>query len=206
MSAATDEGFNQRALIDALPWPVTTERLSIRPAEVDDADAVWAYRQIPDVTEWMSSLNPDLGVYAAKFEDPEWRSKMLVIERDGVLIGDLYVSVEDPWSQTEVKEQAARSQAEIGWALHPDRQGRGYAVEAVRELLRICFDAPPRGLGLRRVVALCFADNEPSWRLMERVGMRREAHTVADNLHRDGRWYDGMTYALLAKEWRATSG
>jgi RimJ/RimL family protein N-acetyltransferase len=68
----------------------------------------------------------------------------------------------------------------------------------VRELLAIAFD----GLGLRRVVANCFADNEPSWRLMERIGMRREAHNVRDSLHRDGEWYDGLTYALLADEWR----
>ena len=53
-------------------------------------------------------------------------------------------------------------------------------------------------------VALCFADNEPSWRLMERVGMRREQHTKQDSLHRDGQWLDGMMYALLADEWRAT--
>ena len=71
----------------------------------------------------------------------------------------------------------------------------------MRELLAIAFD----GLGLRRVIANCFAANEPSWRLMERIGMRREAHTVRDNLHRDGEWYDGLTYALLADEWRIAS-
>jgi RimJ/RimL family protein N-acetyltransferase len=54
------------------------------------------------------------------------------------------------------------------------------------------------------VEAYCFAENEPSWRLMERVGMRREAHTVADGLHRDGTWRDGLAYALLA--WAAREG
>ncbi|GAB3300605.1 hypothetical protein [Epidermidibacterium keratini] len=38
---------------------------------------------------------------------------------------------------------------------------------------------------------------------MERLGMRREAYNIADSLHRDGRWLDGMQYALLADEWRA---
>jgi RimJ/RimL family protein N-acetyltransferase len=65
-------------------------------------------------------------------------------------------------------------------------------------MLGICFS----GLGLRRVVANCFADNTPSWRLMERLGMRRESHAVAESLHRSGRWLDGYSYALLADEWQ----
>ena len=50
---------------------------------------------------------------------------------------------------------------------------------------------------------MCFADNVPSWRLMERLGMRREEYAVRDSLHRSGEWLDGMTYALLADEWRS---
>jgi RimJ/RimL family protein N-acetyltransferase len=68
----------------------------------------------------------------------------------------------------------------------------------VREVLRVCFE----DLGLRRVTAECFAENEASWRLMERVGMRRETHTVRESLHRSGEWLDGFGYALLADEWR----
>jgi RimJ/RimL family protein N-acetyltransferase len=56
------------------------------------------------------------------------------------------------------------------------------------------------------VIAQCFADNEPSWRLMERLGMRREQHTKQDSLHRNGEWLDGMMYALLRDEWRASLG
>ena len=52
------------------------------------------------------------------------------------------------------------------------------------------------------MVAGCFAANTASWQLMERVGMRREQHTVRDALHRSGEWMDGYGYALLADEWR----
>ncbi len=52
------------------------------------------------------------------------------------------------------------------------------------------------------MTANCFAANDASWRLMERVGMRRELHTVRESLHRSGQWPDGMGYALLADEWR----
>jgi RimJ/RimL family protein N-acetyltransferase len=69
----------------------------------------------------------------------------------------------------------------------------------VEEVLRVCFDV----LGLRRVVAGCFAANTASWRLMERVGMRREGYAVRDALHRSGEWMDSCEYALLAEEWRA---
>ena len=59
-------------------------------------------------------------------------------------------------------------------------------------------------LRLHRVTAICFADNQASWRLMERVGMRREAHHVRDSLHRTGQWMDTMVYALLGEEWVTT--
>ena len=87
-------------------------------------------------------------------------------------------------------------QAELGWCLDPAHHGHGYGTEAVGELLRICF----ADLGLRRVTASCFADNTASWRLMERLHLRREQHTVRDSLHRDGQWLDGYGYALLAEE------
>ena len=85
---------------------------------------------------------------------------------------------------------------------HPAHQGHGYATEALTEVLRVCFEV----LGLRRVTAGCFAANEPSWRLMERLGMRRETHTLRESLHRTEGWLDGLEYALLADEWRARVG
>ena len=124
-----------------------------------------------------------------------------MIELDGTVIGDLMVAVQDAWAQAEVTERAHGVQAELGCGLDPGHSGRGYAAEAVREVLRICFE----DLGLRRVTADCFAANVASWRLMERVGMRREAYTVRDSLHRSGAWLDGMAYALLQEEWRAPS-
>ncbi len=44
----------------------------------------------------------------------------------------------------------------------------------------------------------------PSWRLMERVGMRRELHAVRESLHRSGRWLDTVGYAILDEEWSPT--
>ncbi|HYF73982.1 MAG TPA: GNAT family protein [Nocardioides sp.] len=184
--------------LSAVSWPVRTDRLAIRPATADDLGATWEFRRLPEVGEWVTWQAGDRDAYAEMFLAPDRLGSTLVIERDDTVVGDLMVRVEDAWAQGEVASRAAGVQAELGWTLDPAHAGRGYATEAVRELLRICFE----DLGLRRVTALCFADNTASWRLMERVGMRREAHNVRDSLHRSGEWLDGYAYALLADEWR----
>lgn len=185
------------APLGRIDWPVLTERLALRPATVDDAEATWDVRRHESVGYWLTSAPATFEAHRVRFDDPAWLGNTIVIERAGEVIGDLMVRVADAWSQTEVTEQAKGVQAELGWALHPDQEGQGYATEAVRALIRLCFEE----LGLRRVQADCFADNEASWRLMERVGMRREMHTIGDSLHRSGEWLDGMSYALLADEW-----
>ena len=185
--------------LSAVAWPVRTERLTLRPATADDLDATWQIRRLPEVGEWLGHDFTDRDVYAEKFLDPDRLATTLAMEVDGRVVGDLMLLLESSWAQADVADQAKDRQAMLGWVLDPSYGGRGYATEAVREVLRICFD----DLGLRRVRALCFADNAPSWRLMERLGMRREEYAVRDSLHRTRGWLDGMSYALLADEWRA---
>ena len=183
----------------AVRWPVRTDRLALRPATPDDLDAVWQVRRRPGVDDWLSHDVGDRDAYVARLLDPDRLAGLLVIELDGLVVGDLTLHLEDAWAQSADDEDRVRQQqAILGWVLDPEVGGRGYATEAVAELLRICFE----DLGLRRVRAYCFADNEPSWRLMERLGMRREEHSVRDSLHRSRGWLDGMAYALLADEWR----
>jgi len=184
--------------LDVVDWPVRTERLVLRRFVASDVPAIVAYRSIPAVSEWIGSAGTDVDAIATRFGDG---ATAVVVEHGGRLVGDLMVTVQDAWGQHEVAEQAAATQAELGWTFDPAHQGRGLASEAVRTLVRICFE----DLGLRRVVAECFTANEPSWRLMERVGMRREAHHVQDSLHRDHGWQDEYVYALLADEWRTRS-
>ncbi len=182
---------------DTLAWPRTTDRLTLRPATAEDAEAMFAYRADATVARWMTLLPTDLASWRSDFHKRHPYALMVLL--DGEPIGDLFLKTEDAWSQAEVRDHAHDVFAEIGWCLAPAHEGHGYATEAVRDLLAVAFE----GLALLRVVANCFADNEASWRLMERLGMRREAHHVKDTLHRDGQWYDGLTYALLAEEWSA---
>lgn len=184
--------------LSAVAWPLRTPRLTLRPATSDDVGATWRIRRQPEVGRWITRAPTDVEEYAATFRDPERLALTLVYELDGTVVGDLMLRIEDAWAQVEVAEEAQGVQAELGWTLDPALGGHGYATEAVAELLRLCFEE----LGLRRVVASCFADNTPSWRLMERLGMRREQVAVRESLHRELGWVDGLGYALLADEWR----
>jgi RimJ/RimL family protein N-acetyltransferase len=181
--------------LDVVDWPIRTERLVLRRLADGDMPRIFAYRSQPDVAEWIGGTATDLDSLAERFGDG---ATAVIVELDGQVIGDLMVKVRDAYGQREVAESAAGVEAELGWTFDPAYQRRGLATEAIGGLLGICFHE----LRLRRVVATCFSANEPSWRLMERVGMRREAHHVKDSLHRDKGWQDEYVYALLADERR----
>jgi RimJ/RimL family protein N-acetyltransferase len=185
--------------LDTLEWPVRTERLLIRRATRDDVDATWAFRRLPEVHEWLGAATATYDAYRERFLREKRLADTLVVELDDRVIGDLMLKVEDAWAQEEVADQAKSVQGELGWAFDPAFGGQGHATEAVRALIGLCFGP----LGLRRLHADCFFDNEPSWRLMERLGMRREFHSVQESLHRTKGWLDGLSYALLAHEWDA---
>jgi RimJ/RimL family protein N-acetyltransferase len=191
------QSVDMSRLHDDVPWPVVTDRLVLRPATAADADALYAIRSRPDVAEWVTSAWTDRDDFQSGYVDTARYGKVIVIERDGEVIGELMISIEDGWAQREVEAEAAGVQAELGWVLSPEHGGLGYATEAVAAALSVCFEQ----LGLRRVVANCYADNVASWRLMERIGMRRETTSVHDSLHRTRGWLDGYGYAILADEW-----
>jgi RimJ/RimL family protein N-acetyltransferase len=195
--ALPDESAAWSGAFAGLAWPRHTDRLVLRPALPQDAEATWRFRHLESVSRWLTELPRNLDSYRVAFEDPARLARTLVMVLDGQVVGDLMLRVEDAWGQTEVAAGARASQAELAWVLDPQFVGQGYATEAARELVRLCFEE----LALRRVVATCFADNVPSWRLMERIGMRRELHAVGDALHRSGGWRDTFAYAALADEW-----
>lgn len=60
---------------------------------------------------------------------------------------------------------------EVGWRLAAEHWGQGYAYEAARAALHFGFAQ----LGLAQIVSFTTVSNRRSWRLMERLGMRRDA-------------------------------
>lgn len=188
-----------------IAWPLRTDRLLIRPATAEDAAAIWEYRSLPDVYEWITAAPQSFAEFEYHFSAPERLALTLMIELAGdeqQVIGDLMLRRSDAYAQAEIREQARGAEVELGWVLNPAYARRGYATEAVRALMQAAFDQ----LGAHRVIAACFAANEPSWRLMERLGMQREEYSRASSLHRSGEWMDSMTYAILSTDPRCVNG
>ena len=184
-----------------LQRPLHAERLTLSPATADDAEPTWTYRRLESVNEWLTGCPADLDGYRELFCEPARLATTVIValghDAAAPIIGDFMLRREDSWAQLDVADQARDTQAELGFVLDPTYAGHGYATEAVRELLRYCL----QDLGVRRVAANRFPDSDSSWRLMERVGMRRELHAVRESLHRSGRWLDTVGYAILGEEW-----
>ncbi len=88
---------------------------------------------------------------------------------------------------------------EIGWVFHPGYHQQGYATEAARALLEYGFET----LAVHRIIATCQPQNPASRRVMEKLGMQREAHFRQCIERPDGTWWDEYLYAILEDEWRA---
>ncbi|MGO2312926.1 MAG: GNAT family N-acetyltransferase [Brachybacterium tyrofermentans] len=184
------------ALTD-LDWPVRTDRLELRPARSEDADAVWPWYRLPEVQEWTTTLSTSLE------DHQQWWDRSIESSVVGILDGRIVaagkVQRQDPWSQADMTRQARGQQAELGWVLDPGVQGRGLGTEFAAALLDLAVD----GLGVRRVEASSLPENHASRRVMEKIGLRCEGVFVEESLHRSGRWLDGMAFAILAREHRA---
>jgi RimJ/RimL family protein N-acetyltransferase len=179
-------------------YPITTERLLLRPFEPGDLDALVPIHGDPDVVRYLyfdvRSRDELRGVLAEKQQriaiekQGDALNLAAVLSGSGELVGDVTL-----WMTSEQHHQG-----EVGYILHPAHGGRGYATEATRALVRIGFE----DLGLHRIYGRLDARNTASARVLERVGMRREAHLVENELVK-GEWTDELVYAMLAREWRA---
>lgn len=180
-------------------YPIITDRLILRPFTEDDLDAMHAYQSLPDVTRYLYWGVRDR---AATAEALALRTSMSKLEKEGdVLVlavllrgtGELIGDVNLCWLSE------ANEQGEFGFVFNPAHHGRGYAREAATEMLRLGFE----GLGLHRIIGRCDGRNEASARLMAKLGMRREAHFVENEIVK-GEWTDEVVYAMLAPEWTTT--
>ncbi|MDR3471777.1 MAG: GNAT family protein [Devosia sp.] len=176
--------------------PIETERLILRPFSRGDVDAVYAYRQRQDVARFLFD-NPMSRETCAEAVQERIRQVSLAEEDDRITLaverregGDLIGEITIIWRSVTDR------QGEVGYILNPDFHGQGYATEAVRALVDLGF----RDLDLHRIYARCNPANVASYKLMERLGMRREAHFREHRLVK-GSWEDEYVYAILAAAW-----
>jgi RimJ/RimL family protein N-acetyltransferase len=181
--------------------PIRTERLTLRPFTEGDLDVVFAMLSDPDVVRYLydepmteeqarAALARKIGNRAIAAEG-DWLSLAVEVSATGETVGDVMIQ----WVSRD------HAQGEMGFVFHPDHHGRGYATEAATPLLSIAFD----DLGLHRVIGRLEARNAPSARVLEKLGMRREAHLV-ENERVKGEWQSELVYAILDREWRQLRG
>lgn len=170
--------------------PIATKRLLIRPFQDDDWTALYAYTSNPAVMAYIPEgvmTEAQAQAFVRKNQQADAVTAYgLLLKAEHKLIGHM---VFHPWFAPRTYE--------IGWILHPADHRQGYASEAAAALLRYGFEE----MKLHRIIATCQPENPASYRVMEKIGMRREGH-FQQCIHRGGdHWWDEYFYAILAREW-----
>jgi len=180
------------------PFPIETERLVLRAYTADDYDALHAIVSRTDVNRFLYTeprghdetaelLGRKLGNTELIDED-DHISAAVCLRETGELVGDQMLR----WVSVEHRR------GEIGFMFHPDHQGLGYATESALPLMDWGFTV----CGFHRIIGRLDARNFASARVLEKLGMRREAPMI-ENEWVKGEWQSGIDYAILEREWRA---
>ena len=173
-----------------------TERLILRKFEVSDFSAVHSYARNVDNTVYMiwgpnseDHTRAFIGFAINKAEETSCSNYQYAatMKETGKLIGAVNLAL-------------SNDDAEIGWILHRDYWKQGYGTEVGVEMLRFGFEE----LNLHRILAHCDAENVGSYRVMEKIGMRREGLFIEGRqAHKqsDKKYSDELSYAILKDEW-----
>jgi len=173
--------------------PIFTERLILRSLtynDIQDIIEIVSHPSVARITTNIKANESEVRKYIDKqksyqpFEKDKYYDLAIERKEDGKVVGLLGLMCED------------HKQGLIGWALGVDYRGNGYATEGARALMMYGFSE----LNLHRIYAKTSSINTASWKVMERVGMRKEAH-FREAEFRDGQWIDVLVYAILADEW-----
>jgi len=155
----------------------------------DEENVRWLYNDARTLGEARKLLALKAAGIALRAEG-EWLSAAVELRATGELVGDISLL----WASV------AHRQGELGFIFQLSHQGKGYATEAARPMLAYAFDV----VGLHRVIGRLEPRNRGSARVLEKLGMRREAHLV-ENEWVKGEWQSELVYAILAHEWRGGS-
>jgi ribosomal-protein-alanine N-acetyltransferase len=183
-----------------IPWlPLETERLLLRDFRAEDESGIYAYASDPEVVRYADWGPSDCATIRANLqrrlqEQERWPRDSIelavALRSNQFLIGILRISILDHHSRT----------ADFGYTFNRRYWNHGYATEGARALLHVAFAR----LNLHRVWATCDVRNYASFRVMEKLGMRREGYFKKDVLQK-GEWRDSYLYAVLAEEWNSAS-
>ena len=179
---------------------IISDRLLLRPIQINDASAVFRYRSNAQVNRyqgWIPETVYEVNDFivnrvATEINMPgTWFQFVMIIQETGALIGDVGVHF----------SADNNFQVELGITLGEEHQGNGYATEALHEIISYLFNH----LGKRRITASIDPRNSASVTLSERLGFRKEAH-FKESLLINGEWVDDLVYAMLKNEWNFGKG
>lgn len=173
---------------------IQTNSLLIRPLQVDDAEDLFEMLSNRDVYRFEpgSPITRERAEQIALScsQDPAFWAVVLLSEQ--IMVGRLY------FNQTEPKYLQTW---ELGYIFNPAYHNHGYASESALALIKYGFAE----CGVHRVVAYCNPDNIPSWRVMEKIGMRREGYLRQNIFFRrdengNPAWQDSFAYGMLKED------
>lgn len=173
---------------------IPTPRLMLRAFRPEDAGDLYAYLSRPDVYRFEPGEPFDFTQAVQRAQEfstsPDFWAVELQVEEK--VIGQIYFSRIEPQHLLTW---------ELGYILSPDYQRQGYASEATAALVQAGFAAA----GIHRVVAHCNPENVASWKLLERIGFRREGVLKKNiyfrrNANDEPIWMDSFAYARLAED------
>ncbi|WP_438435257.1 GNAT family N-acetyltransferase [Gorillibacterium sp. sgz500922] len=176
-----------------------SERLAIRNFTPEDFYDLHEYLSQEEVLKYEPDGPSDLDNCRKMATERSQGEAFLAVtlKESGKMIGHVYLGQTEP---------AHFRTWMIGYIFNPSFYGNGYATEACRRIMDHAFAEG----NAHRIVAMCNTENAPSWRLLERLGMRREGHFKQEGYFResaDGQpiWHDAYQYAVLAEEWMQRS-
>lgn len=174
-----------------------TKRLLIRNFTKADVEAFVKYRNDPSVAKYQGWSLPYSEEKAQAFIDEmkdihapkqgQWLQLALELKESNTMIGDVAFCIKDD----DIR------QAVIGFTIASNYWKLGFATEALTSLIDYLFE----DIQLHRIVADCDVENIGSWKTLEKIGFRREAHFV-ESLFIDGAYASEYHYGLLQSEWR----
>ena len=179
------------------PWQTAavlfaTSRLQVRFLRSDDAESVAAYRNDPEIARYQNWELPytieravlRLGAQDGLTAIAPGVQANLALERNGELIGDIFVDVDSDGAS-----------AEIGFTLLRRAQGFGFATEAAGALVDHLLERTQ----INRIIASLDPVNVASMRVLEAIGMQFECLARGAVFLR-GAWVDDLRYAMTREE------
>ena len=171
------------------PPEIRTERLLLRPFRSGDVGDVFAFASDPEWGRYLEVPHPyarrDAEEFVARVTTSHTDEKLRwAIVHAGKASGFLNLTVESP------------DAAEVGYGIARPLWGQGLVSEAVAAVITHGFES----LGISRIYAFAAVENEASWRVMEKLGMRREAVLRRHRVIR-GTCVDDVLYAIAQEDW-----